>query len=75
MITRNYDDDKNSRRNYLQTPPYLIDIEQPKLAIGKSASRNITRSLYLILEAFPAVTVPPFSLKLGRSFLSFAGSN
>lgn len=29
----------------------------------------------LILEALPAVTVPPFSLKLGRSFLIFAASN
>jgi len=28
-----------------------------------------------MLDAFPAVTVPPFSLKLGRSFLNFAASN
>lgn len=28
-----------------------------------------------MLEAFPAVTVPPLSLKLGRSFLNFTGSN
>jgi hypothetical protein len=28
-----------------------------------------------MLEALPAVTEPPFSLKLGLSFLSFAASN
>lgn len=33
------------------------------------------RKLYLMLEAFPAVTVPPVSLKLGRRFLNFAASN
>jgi len=31
--------------------------------------------LNLMLEALPAVTEPPDSLKLGRSFLNFAGSN
>nr|GMC78999.1 hypothetical protein Iba_chr04aCG6860 [Ipomoea batatas]GMC83989.1 hypothetical protein Iba_chr04cCG7320 [Ipomoea batatas]GMC88317.1 hypothetical protein Iba_chr04eCG8960 [Ipomoea batatas] len=28
-----------------------------------------------MLEALPAVTVPPVSLKLGRSFLNFEASN
>lgn len=35
--------------------------------------RDIGR--YLMLEAFPAVTEPPASLKLGLSFLSFPASN
>jgi hypothetical protein len=42
--------------------------------VGQKGLRNNSSS-YLILEAFPAVTVPPFSLKLGRSFFSFTGSN
>lgn len=33
------------------------------------------KEMNLILDALPAVTVPPLSLKLGRSFLSFAASN
>jgi hypothetical protein len=41
--------------------------------VGQKGLRNNSSS-YLILEAFPAVTVPPFSLKLGRSFFSFTGS-
>jgi hypothetical protein len=39
-----------------------------------SQNKINVKQLYLILEAFPAVTVPPFS-KLGRSFFSFTGSN
>lgn len=30
---------------------------------------------YFIPEEFPAVTLPPFSLKAGRNFLNFAASN
>ena len=30
---------------------------------------------HLMLEALPAVTVPPFFLKFGLSFLNFAASN
>jgi hypothetical protein len=47
----------------------------PKKKLKGLRIKNKLKQLYLILEAFPAVTVPPFSLKLGRSFFSFAGSN